>query len=92
MKDRWDKFKIATEGMKNIKWLFPILLTLVLGSGVTNIGQFVSGLGQKADNDKAIHEVAMGFQKAMIEIEPKVVKSTCSPCGSYLNNHLRELH
>lgn len=35
--------------------------------------------------NKAIHEVAAGFQKAITEIKPKsiVIKSTCSKCSGY---------
>jgi hypothetical protein len=46
------------------------------------------------DKDKAIHEVAEGFHAAMIAIEPKevVIKSTCNPCGFYLNKHIKDLH
>jgi len=91
MKDVYDKLKVISDIVKDNKWLVLIAFT-GLSSMATNAGQFISSLSYEEDKAKAIHEVATGFQSAMIEIEPKVVKSTRSPCGSYLDKHLKMEH
>ena len=86
-KDFWDKFKISSDVLKDNKWLILILLGGV-SSVATNAGQFMASLSYEADKEKAIHEVATGFQSIMAEGEPK----TCSPCLKEINTHLRREH
>jgi len=92
-KDTYDKLKILSEVLKN-NWPLILMCLTALGSGITNMNQYFVGQNYEAEKNKAIHDVTIGFQNAMIEIEPKeiIVKSTCSPCGSYLNQHLKEYH
>jgi len=93
MKDKWDILKIISDAFATNKWLFIACLTGISSMGV-NLGQLFESQNQEAEKVKAIREVAIGFQNLMIEIEPKevIVKSTCNPCGSYLNHHLKEYH
>lgn len=76
------------------KWtvILPICLFLASATGLSF--SMVDNANMEAEKIKAVHEVTEGFQAAIIEMEPKkvVVKSICSPCGSYLNKHLKEYH
>jgi len=87
-KDFWDKLKISSEAYKNFNWKF-IVVALTMVSGWSTGGyHWLDKIAIQEKTDKAIHEVAVGFQKAMTEIEPKqiVVKASCSKCGGYFEN------
>lgn len=76
------------------RWTVILPICLFLGSATGLSFSMASNADLEAEKIKAIREVTEGFQAAMIENEPKeiTVKSTCSPCGPYLNKHLKEYH
>jgi len=93
MKDAWDKFKISSDALK-ANWPIILICLTGLSSAATNMGQYFTNQDLEASKVKAVRDVAIGFQAAMVEIEPKavVVKSTCNPCGNYLIRHEKEYH
>jgi len=71
------------------KWAVLLPATLFLASSV---GWSFSSVD---NSDKDIEIEASQEQIRNIAnyyAKPKVVKSTCSPCGSYLNQHLKQEH
>jgi len=89
MRDAFDWIKLALD-----RWavIVPIFLFLASATGLSF--SMASNTDLEAEKIKAVREVAEGFQAAMIEIEPKevIVRPTCNPCGSYLNQHIKEFH
>ena len=78
----FDYFKVIAENnlISKNKWLIMWLITGLSASG--GIAQTFEVAAQKAEKIKAIHEVAIGFQSAMIEktTTPKIVESSCGDC------------
>ncbi len=93
MKDAYDKIKILSEVLKN-NWPILVLAFTALSSMATNAAQFMNNADLEAEKIKAVREVAIGFQTAMIEIEPKKVvkKSTCGQCKNLIKSHEGEYH
>ena len=81
----FDYFKVIAENnlISKNKWLIMWLITGLSASG--GIAQTFEVAAQKAEKIKAIHEVAIGFQSAMVEktTTPKIVVRTSS-CGNCL--------
>jgi len=92
MKDTYDKLKALSDVVKDHKLLFIMLFTS-LGSMVTNASQYMTNSDLEISNQKAIHEVAKGFQSAMVELEPKPQKTyNCGKCSILLKSHIKEFH
>jgi len=88
-KEFYDWIKLALDN----KWLVIACFTGISSMGV-NLGQLFESQNQEAEKIKAIREVAIGFQNAMIEIEPKevVVKYNCNQCLNEVRRLRKEYH
>jgi hypothetical protein len=94
-KELYDWVKLALDN----KWLVIMCFGSLTGV-VTGVTQSVTNSDLEASKVKAIHEVARGFQQAMVEMEPKpekriyqkVYKTDCGLCKTLMNNHLGEFH
>jgi len=66
-------------------WLLIPMFLATFGGLSTGGYHWLDKTDIQENTNKAIHEVAVGFQKAMTEIEPKqiIVKSSCSKCSGY---------
>lgn len=88
-KEFYDWVKLVLDN----KWLVMLFFTS-LGSMVTNANQYF--IGQEDDQIKsAMKEQITVLADTYIKPKEIIVKSTCSPCGSYgsyLNKHLKEYH
>lgn len=90
MKDAYDKLKILSDILKN-NWPMILMGLTALSSGLTNLNQYF--IGEEDDLIKnAMAEQITILAKPYVKPKEITVKSTCNPCGSYLNNHIKEYH
>jgi len=66
-------------------WLLIPMFLATFGGLSTGGYHWLDKTDIQENTNRAIHEVAVRFQKAMTEIDPKqiIVKSSCSKCGGY---------
>jgi len=85
MRDAFDWIKLVLD-----KWavILPICLFLASATGLS------FSMVDNSDKDAEIKAVQEQITNIANHYKPKevVIKSTCSPCGSYLNQHLKEYH
>jgi len=91
-KDKWDKLKVISDVIKDNKLLFMFAIS-ACGSFITNASQYMTNSDLEISKQKAIHEVAKGFQSAIAELEPKPQKAyNCGKCSILLKSHIKEFH
>ena len=92
-KDAYDKLKILSEVLRN-NWPIFVIAFTALGSMATNAAQFVTNQDLETSKVKAVREVAVGFQQAMIKTEPKkiIMKSSCDKCMHEIKRLREEFH
>jgi len=85
MATAFDWIKLALD-----KWtvILPICLFLASATGLS------FSMADSADKDAEIKAAQEQITNIANHYKPKeiIVKSTCSPCGSYLNQHIKEFH